>query len=154
MRILIPKVPKEFEDMIYPYLAFCYKMKYQKREWTGYKELMNLELDYNWLVTLGIIFPTQSGGFRFIEENIINLVDVYRFGVPDEYESSDAMWEDVIPLDYSKKHIYDLEDLKNKANVLKTRDKVYLTATKNKMNDVIIALSDTYEEGLSSQETK
>lgn len=64
------------------------------------------------------------------------------------------MWEDVIPLDYSKKHIYDLEDLKNKANVLKTRDKVYLTATKNKMNDVIIALSDTYEEGSSSQETK
>ena len=45
MKILIPKVAEGFEDMVYPYLAFCYKMKFQKREWTGYKELKALELD-------------------------------------------------------------------------------------------------------------
>ena len=153
MKILIPKVVKGFEDMVYPYLAFCYKMKYQKREWTGYKELRALELDAEWLEMLGIIFPSQSGGYRFIEENIINLVNIYRKGKAEEYESSDAMWEDVIPLDYSKKEVYDLDDLKNKTNVLITRDKVYLTATKPKMNDVIISLSDTSEEGSSTAHT-
>lgn len=142
MKILIPKVAEGFEDMVYPYLAFCYKMKFQKREWTGYKELKALELDAEWLESLGIVFPSESGGYRFIAENIINLVNIYRVGVPEEYESSDAMWGEVIPLDWKRKDDYALDDLKSKTKVLITRDKIYLSATKPKLKDTTNSLSN------------
>lgn len=93
MIILLPTVDKEWEDLVYPYLAFCYRMKYKKREWTGYKEIQSIGLDADWLLSLGIIAgPTKSGGYRFVEENIVNLVNIYTNIAPEEYLTSDELW--------------------------------------------------------------
>lgn len=93
MLVNIPKVDKDWEDMVYPYLSFCYKMKFQKREWTGYKELGELGLDADWLRSLNILSdPSISGTYRFIEENIPNLVRIYAITTTSVIVPDD-LWE-------------------------------------------------------------
>lgn len=93
MIITIPTVNEEWEDMVYPYLAFCYKMKFQNREWTGYKELKEIGLDPDWLISLGILFdPTPTGTYRFIPENIPNLVNIYAKGKPELCDTTNELW--------------------------------------------------------------
>ena len=95
MNILLPVVDKDYidEPMVYPYLAFCYKLKFQHRKWTGYKELEDVGLNAEWLISHNILFgPTETGGYRFVADNIINLVKLFSVKEPEEYLTSDEMW--------------------------------------------------------------
>lgn len=67
-------------------------MKFQKREWTGYKELAAMGLDADWLVSLGILYmPTPTGSYKFVEENIMKLVRLYSIDEPEEFYTCDEM---------------------------------------------------------------
>lgn len=93
MMKFIPIVDKQWEDMVFPYLAFCYKMDFQGREWTGYKELEELGLDPAWLRSLDILSdPTPTGAYRFIAENVYNLVKIYaEYAIP--FVIDDELWK-------------------------------------------------------------